>query len=62
MTMYSGCRVQKEEAAQAAVKKALEVLETHLTHRTFLVGHRVTLADIVAASNVYLGFTKVCST
>ena len=53
--------MQREEGAQAAVKKALGVLESHLQHRTFLVGHRITLADIIAASNVYTGFTKVNS-
>ena len=42
-----------------AVKKALGVLDAHLAQRTFLVGHAVTLADIVASANLYHGFTKV---
>lgn len=40
------------------MRKALGALEGHLKHRTFLVGHRITLADIIAASNVFTGFTK----
>ena len=35
------------------------MLEGHLATRTFLVGHAVTLADIVACANVFQGFTKV---
>ena len=54
------CVRQREDAAQGALGKALGVLEAHLKHRTFLVGHKVTLADIIAASNVMMGFTKVC--
>ena len=42
-----------------AVKKALGVLDAHLAQRTFLVGHAVTLADIVAGANLFHGFTKV---
>ncbi len=42
-----------------AVRKALAVLDSHLAAHTFLVGHAVTLADIVAAANLYHGFTKV---
>ncbi len=51
--------MQKEEAAKEALKKALGVLEGHLASRTFLVGHNVTLADIVACANLYNGYTKV---
>ena len=51
--------LQKEAAAQEAVKKALGVLEGHLATRTFLVGHAVTLADIIACANLFHGFTKV---
>ncbi|GAB2253853.1 hypothetical protein Droror1_Dr00021662 [Drosera rotundifolia] len=46
-----------EEAAIAAVKRALEALNTHLASRTYLVGHAVTLADIVLTCNLQLGFT-----
>ncbi|KAK6945510.1 Glutathione S-transferase, C-terminal [Dillenia turbinata] len=48
-----------EEAAIAALKRALGALNTHLTSNTFLVGHSVTLADIVMTCNLYLGFAKL---
>ena len=51
--------LQKEEAAIASVQKALKVLDGYLLEHTFLVGESVTLADIIAACNLYLGFTKV---
>lgn len=35
------------ERAKEDVKKALQVLNDHLLHQTFLVGERITLADIV---------------
>ena len=43
------------------MKKALGTLNAFLATRTFLVLHRITLADIVAFCNLYIGFTKVCS-
>jgi len=46
-------------AAVADVEKSLTVLENHLATRTFLVGHRVTLADIVVASALTESFTTV---
>ncbi|CAL5199670.1 unnamed protein product [Lathyrus oleraceus] len=48
-----------EEAAIAGVKRALTALNTHLASNTYLVGHSVTLADIIMISNLYLGFTKI---
>jgi len=36
--------------AKADLKKALEVLNTHLLHRTYLVGDKITLADITLVS------------
>ena len=51
--------MQKEEAAIASVQKALKVLDGYLLEHTFLVGESVTLADIIAACNLYNGFTKV---
>jgi len=36
--------------AKADLQKALEVLNTHLLHRTYLVGDKITLADITVAS------------
>ncbi len=41
------------------MKKALSTLEAYLQSHTFLVGDAVSLADIVAFCNLYLGFTKV---
>lgn len=51
--------LQKEETAFASVQKALKVLDGYLLEHTFLVGEAVTLADIIAACNLYLGMTKV---
>ena len=53
--------MQRQDAAITALRKSLAVLEAHLLHSTFLVGHRVTLADVVAGCNLYLGFSKVGS-
>nr|KJB47885.1 hypothetical protein B456_008G046300 [Gossypium raimondii] len=48
-----------EEAAIAALKRALGALNTHLASNTFLVGHFVTLADIIMTCNLYLGFFQI---
>ncbi|CAL0300764.1 unnamed protein product [Lupinus luteus] len=48
-----------DEAANGALKRALGALNTHLASNTYLVGHTVTLADIITTVNLYLGFTKV---
>ncbi|XP_031379853.1 elongation factor 1-gamma-like [Punica granatum] len=48
-----------EEATISALKRALDALNTHLASNTFLVGHSVTLADIVMTCNLYLGFTHL---
>ncbi|KAL4182329.1 hypothetical protein AMTRI_Chr12g275440 [Amborella trichopoda] len=45
-----------EEAAIAALKRALGALNTHLALNTYLVGHSVTLADIVMTCNLCMGF------
>ncbi|XP_014237618.1 elongation factor 1-gamma [Trichogramma pretiosum] len=46
---------QNVEAAKEDVKRALTVLDKHLTSKTYLVGERVTLADIcVAMTLLYL--------
>lgn len=50
---------EKEAAAKEALKKSLAILDAHLATRTYLVGDAVTLADIVACANVFLGFTKL---
>ncbi|XP_074296200.1 elongation factor 1-gamma 2-like [Silene latifolia] len=48
-----------EEAAISALKRALEAMNTHLASSTYLVGHSVTLADIVMTCNLLLGFNRV---
>jgi elongation factor 1-gamma len=47
------------ENASSSLKRALEALNTHLAHNTYLVGHSVTLADIITTSNLYIGFAKL---
>jgi len=41
------------------LKRAFGSLNTHLASNTFLVGHSVTLADIVLTCNLYLGFSRI---
>lgn len=48
------------DAAQAASLKAIGVLESHLAVQTFLVGERLTLADLFATSIIARGFQFVC--
>ncbi|GAV63292.1 GST_C domain-containing protein/EF1G domain-containing protein/GST_N domain-containing protein [Cephalotus follicularis] len=48
-----------EEDAISALKRALDALNFHLASNTFLVGHSVTLADIVTTCNLYAGFTRL---
>ncbi|MED6216592.1 hypothetical protein PIB30_008887 [Stylosanthes scabra] len=48
-----------EEAAISGLKRALGALNTHLATNTYLVGHSVTLADIVTTINLYLGFKEI---
>lgn len=48
-----------EEAAIATLKRALGALNTHLSDNTYLVGHAVTLADIVMTCNLYFGFKLI---
>ncbi|KAJ4717534.1 Elongation factor 1-gamma [Melia azedarach] len=48
-----------EEAAIAALKRALGALNFHLASNTFLVGHSVTLADIILTCNLYMGFVHI---
>ncbi|KAI3972823.1 hypothetical protein MKX01_019481 [Papaver californicum] len=52
---------QAEEHAVTSLKRALDALNTHLASNTFLVGHAVTLADIIMTCNLVLGFSKVMS-
>ncbi|KAH7835410.1 hypothetical protein Vadar_025937 [Vaccinium darrowii] len=48
-----------EEAAISALKRALDALNTYLASNTNLVGHSVTLADIIMTMNLCKGFTKL---
>jgi len=45
--------------AKEDVAKALAILDKHLLYRTFLVGERVSLADIVVACSLFLPFHLV---
>ena len=51
--------MKAEEAAISALKRALGALNTHLASNTYLVGHFVTLADIIMICNLYFGFIKL---
>lgn len=48
--------MKAEELAIAALKRSFEALNTHLASNTYLVGHSVTLADIVMTCNLFYGF------
>lgn len=50
---------QAVKQAQDAVKKCLEVLDASLATKTFLVGERVTLADITLVCNLLLLYKQV---
>ncbi|KAG9145891.1 hypothetical protein Leryth_019568 [Lithospermum erythrorhizon] len=56
---YIAYAAPAEEAAIAALKRALGALNTHLASNTFLVGHSVTLADIVMTCNLFHGFRMI---
>lgn len=47
------------ERAKEDIKKAMNVLNEHLLHHTYLVGERVTLADIVVACTMLSLYTNV---
>lgn len=51
--------MKAEEAAISALKRALGALNTHLASNTYLVGHSVTLADIILTCNLYMGFSHL---
>ncbi|XP_068647950.1 elongation factor 1-gamma-like isoform X2 [Aristolochia californica] len=48
-----------EEEAVTALKRAMTALNTHLAANTYLVGHSVTLADIVMTCNFNFGFRMI---
>lgn len=50
---------QATERAKEDIKKALDLLNKHLTYRTYLVGERVSLADIIVSMSLYHLYTKV---
>lgn len=50
---------QAEEGAVAALKRALGALNTHLASNTYLVGHCITLADIIMVCNLSIGFRMI---
>ena len=50
-----GIRAHDKQAAQqalASLGKSLDALDTHLDGRTYLVGERVTLADVAVVSHI----------
>ncbi|KAI8017767.1 hypothetical protein LOK49_LG04G00637 [Camellia lanceoleosa] len=51
-----------EEAVISALKRGLGALNTNLASNTCLVGHAVTLADIIITCNLHSGFTRVMTT
>lgn len=51
--------MKAEEAVISDLKRALGALNTHLASNTFLVGHSVTLADIIMACNLCIGFKAI---
>ena len=52
--------LQATEHAKEEVKTALSVLNSHLETRTYLVGERISLADISVACNLLLLYQWVC--
>ncbi|CAI9786703.1 unnamed protein product [Fraxinus pennsylvanica] len=48
-----------EEAAISSLKRALGALNTHLASNTYLVGHGVSLADIIMTCNLSYGFKQI---
>lgn len=48
-----------EEATISALKRGLDALNTYLASNTYLVGHTVTLADIILTCNLFNGFTRL---
>ncbi|KAJ7547604.1 hypothetical protein O6H91_08G094500 [Diphasiastrum complanatum] len=48
-----------QKFAIEAVQRALAALNTHLSTQTYMVGHFVTLADVVLMSNLSLGYQNL---
>jgi len=47
------------QRAKGDIRKILEILDKHLADRTFLVGERLTLADVVVATSLHRLYEKV---
>jgi len=47
------------QRAKGDIRKVLEILNNHLADRTFLVGERVSLADIVVATSLHRLYVRV---
>lgn len=58
LILFCGC-VQATEQAKEDVKKVLAVLNQHLNTRTFLVGERVSLADITVVCSMLWLYKQV---
>ncbi|KAI3874592.1 hypothetical protein MKW92_017998 [Papaver armeniacum] len=56
---YASFVPQVEEAAIAGLKRALTALNSYLASNTYLVGHCVTLADIIMVCNLFMGFSHL---
>ncbi|XWS40410.1 hypothetical protein CRYUN_Cryun18bG0138700 [Craigia yunnanensis] len=56
---FGGYLPPAEEFAITSLKRALGALNTHLASNTYLVGHSVSLADIIMTCNLYLGFSLI---
>lgn len=54
--------VQATSRAKVDISKILGYLNKHLTTRTFLVGERITIADIAVAMSLYYLYQKVLDT
>jgi elongation factor 1-gamma len=47
------------QRAKGDIRKVLDILNNHLADRTFLVGERISLADIVVATSLHRLYTRV---
>jgi len=59
---YIPNNAQATQKAKGDVRKAMEYLNKQLLTRTFLVGERITLADIVVATSLYYLYQRVMDT
>ena|SRR5271170_2536825 len=48
------------EQAEVVIKRILKYLDETLLHRTYLVGERLTIADLVMTAHLDRGFQYVC--